>query len=115
MYSARSPEEFAYADELERMAKAGTIELRMTVTRDAAPGDWTGRRGRITRADLQPLVHDGDTLCFVCGPPSLVDEMPQVLESLGVPRERVSSGRMVLDSHHVVAAVDHQHLAGDRA
>ena len=89
MYSARSPEEFAYAGELEEMAKAGTIELRMTVTRDAAPGDWTGRRGRITRADLQPLVHDGHTLCFVCGPPSLVSEMPQVLETLGVPRERV--------------------------
>jgi len=89
MYSARLPEEFAYADELERMAKDGTIELRMTVTRDAAPGDWTGRRGRITRADLEPLVHDGHTLCFVCGPPSLVHEMPQVLESLGVKRERV--------------------------
>lgn len=89
MYSARLPEEFAYADEFEAMAKSGTIELRMTVTRDAAPGDWSGRRGRITRADLKPLVHGGGTLCFVCGPPSLVDEMPQVLRSLGVPPERV--------------------------
>lgn len=89
MYSARLPEEFAYADEFEDMAKSGTIELRMTVTRDASPGDWAGRRGRITRADLQPLVHDKGTLCFVCGPPSLVNEMPQVLQSLGVPPERV--------------------------
>jgi CDP-4-dehydro-6-deoxyglucose reductase, E3 len=89
MYSARLPEEFAYADEFRAMADAGTIELRMTVTRDVGPGDWTGTRGRITRQDLQPLVHDGRTLCFVCGPPSLVHEIPKVLQSLGVGSERV--------------------------
>ena len=89
MYSARLPEEFAYADEFRAMAEAGTLELRMTVTRDAGPGNWTGTRGRITRADLEPLVHDGRTLCFVCGPPALVDEMPRLLQSLGVPRELV--------------------------
>jgi len=89
MYSARLPEEFAYADEFRAMAEAGTIELRLTVTRDVEPGNWTGTRGRITRDDLLPLLHDGQTLCFVCGPPALVDEMPKVLQSLGVPRERV--------------------------
>ena len=89
MYSARLPEEFAYAGELRSMADAGTLELRMTVTRDAGPADWTGTRGRITRADLEPLVHDGRTLCFVCGPPALVDEMPKLLQSLVVAPERV--------------------------
>ncbi|MEQ1727337.1 MAG: FAD-binding oxidoreductase, partial [Vicinamibacterales bacterium] len=83
MYSARLPEEFAYAEELRAMADAKTIELRMTVTRDVGPGDWTGTRGRITRDDLEPLVHDGQTLCFICGPPALVEEMPKVLLSLG--------------------------------
>ncbi len=39
--------------------------------------------------DLEPLVHDGRTLCFICGPPALVEEMPKVLLSLGVARERV--------------------------
>ena len=89
MYSARLPEEFAYAHEFRAMADAGTIELRMTVTRDVGPGNWTGNRGRISREELEPLVHDGRTLCFVCGPPTLVDEMPKLLEKLGVPRERV--------------------------
>lgn len=89
MYSARLPEEFAYAQEFQALADTGRLELRMTVTRDAAPGKWTGTRGRITREDLRPLVHDGRTLCFVCGPPSLVHEMPTVLQSLGVPRDCV--------------------------
>jgi ferredoxin-NADP reductase len=89
MYSARQPEEFAYADELQAMARAGTIELKMTVTRDPGRSDWTGTRGRITRSDLAPLVHAGRTLCFVCGPPALVNEMPQLLYELGVARELV--------------------------
>jgi ferredoxin-NADP reductase len=89
MYSARLPEELAYADELRAMSVAGTIELRLTVTRDVEQGSWTGARGRITRQDLAPLVHDARTLCFVCGPQALVDEIPVLLQSLGVPRERV--------------------------
>lgn len=89
MYSARLPEEFAYAAEFQDMAGNGRIELRMTVTRDVGPGNWTGTRGRISRSDLAPLVHDGRTLCFLCGPPALVDELPRVLQDLGVSRERV--------------------------
>ena len=89
MYSARLPEELAYVEELRAMATAGTIELRLTVTRDVEHGTWTGTRGRITRQDLAPLVQDPQTLCFVCGPQALVDEMPGLLQSLGVSRERV--------------------------
>lgn len=89
MYSARQPDEFAYAQELQAMARAGTIELRMTVTRDVERTDWPGTRGRITRDDLAPLVHDGRTLCFVCGPPALVNEMPKLLYQLGVKRDLV--------------------------
>ena len=59
------------------------------MTREVGPDDWTGARGRIGREDLAPLVHGRATLCFVCGPPALVEEIPQLLEELGVPRERI--------------------------
>src|SRR5262245_36886244 len=49
LYSARTPGEFAYEGELQSLARAGRIELRQTVTRDVAPTDWDGRRGRIGR------------------------------------------------------------------
>jgi NAD(P)H-flavin reductase len=87
-YSARTPDEFAYEDELRALASSGRIELRQTVTR-ATGDDWTGARGRIGRHALQELVHDRATLCFICGPPALVDEMPKLLEELGVPRSRI--------------------------
>jgi ferredoxin-NADP reductase len=60
----------------------------MKVTREA-DDDWSGARGRIGRDDLAQLVHDPATLCFICGPPALVSQMPGVLENLGVPSERI--------------------------
>ena len=87
-YSVRTPDEFAYEQELRGLSKAGEIELRQTVTR-AAEHDWSGPRGRLKREALEELVHDPATLCFVCGPPALVDEMPKILAELGIPRERI--------------------------
>jgi ferredoxin-NADP reductase len=88
LYSARTLSEFAYEEELRSLAGSGLIELRQTITREA-PDEWTGKRGRIGRSDLAPLVHDPATLCFVCGPPALVDEIPRQLEELGVARRLI--------------------------
>jgi NAD(P)H-flavin reductase len=87
-YSARTPDEFAFEGELRGLADAGEIELRQTVTR-ASEADWSGSRGRLNRDALEELVHDPATLCFVCGPPALVDEMPKILTDLGIPRARI--------------------------
>jgi ferredoxin-NADP reductase len=89
LYSARTPEDFAYERELKSLAHEGRIELRQTVTRDDTAPTWTGMRGRIGRDDLAPMVHDPATLCFVCGPPALIDEMPKLLDELGIPRHRI--------------------------
>jgi len=87
-YSARTPDEFAYEDELRALAQSGAIALRQTVTR-ANDKDWSGARGRLDRAALSELVHDPATLCFVCGPPALVAEMPARLAELGIERTRI--------------------------
>lgn len=88
LYSARTPDDFAYSSELRELADQGRIELRMTVTRDP-DGAWSGTRGRIRTELLEPLVHGPETLCFICGPRALVDDMPKLLEELGVSRERI--------------------------
>jgi glycine betaine catabolism B len=90
LFSARTPAEFAYEDEFRSLAQAGRIELELRVTREVGD-DWDGVRGRLGREDLAPLVHGRATLCFVCGPPTLVEEIPQLLVDLGVPRERIKT------------------------
>jgi NAD(P)H-flavin reductase len=86
--SARTPDELCYAAELRALAAADRIALTETVTRDA-PASWRGRRGRVTAADLETLVGDADTWCFVCGPDSLVEDVPRLLAEVGVPAARI--------------------------
>jgi ferredoxin-NADP reductase len=88
MFSARTPGEFAYEREWRALARDRRIDLKLTVTRDVSE-PWEGRRGRFSASDLAPLVHGRETLCFVCGPPALVQEMPQILVELGVTKERI--------------------------
>ena len=89
VYSARTPDDFAYENEWRALASAGRIELRQTVTRTDGDAAWAGARGRIGRAELRPLVHDTATLCFLCGPPALVEETRKVLQELGVEGGRI--------------------------
>ena len=88
LYSARTPDDFAFRTELRELADQGRIDLRMTVTRDV-DSDWRGTRGRIRPELLAPLVHDPATLCFICGPRALVDDIPRLLGELGIAPERI--------------------------
>ena len=90
VYSVRSADEFAYASEMRDLARRGKIVLRETVTRQAeAP--WTGERGRITPAHIAALVEPVDTLCFVCGPPAMVQDVTAWLRDTGVPEGQILS------------------------
>ena len=85
LYSTRRREEFAFIDELRGHEREGRLELHPTVTRDDSTS-WDGRRGRIGRSHFEAVLHEpASTLCFVCGPPSLVSESAATLKELGVP------------------------------
>jgi NAD(P)H-flavin reductase len=86
LYSARARDEFAYLDELRVLQGEGRLSLSLTLTGQGE--DWEHARGRAGAAHLADLVSDA-TMCFICGPPSMVREVPQALMSLGVGRERI--------------------------
>lgn len=88
IYSVRSPEEFAYRDEFEKLESDGRILFRRTVTRSNADG-WSGRQGRIDTECLDGLIDPDNTLCFVCGPPALVGDISPQLEALGVRNDQI--------------------------
>jgi ferredoxin-NADP reductase len=88
VHSGRTPDDLPYADEFRRLADEGRIHLVETVTRDA-PDSWQGIRGRIGRAQLEAAMTGPQPLCYVCGPDSLVEDVPRLLVTLGVPAARI--------------------------
>ena len=88
LYSARTPQDFAFGGELKRYAREGRLELVLTATREV-PAQWRGERGRITSERLGRLLETPETLCFVCGPAAMVDDVPRMLMNLGVEPERI--------------------------
>jgi ferredoxin-NADP reductase len=86
VYSSRTPDEFAYLDELKDLAARGRLELTLTLTGNAQ--DWTHARGRAGISHLAELVRPGTT-AFVCGPPAMVVDIPAALASVGVSPDRI--------------------------
>ena len=86
VYSARSPEEFAFRAELEALMAANRITTHFTVTRDEK---WTGRRGRIDKQLLKDALPSPDSHCYVCGPPQLVSDAANLLRAIGVQENQI--------------------------
>ena len=87
LYSARTPQEFAYVAELRALARTGALDLSLTLTGEGSR--WAHGRGRIGRTALAPLVDDGGTLAFICGPRAMLPEVSQTLLDLGLPEDRI--------------------------
>ncbi|HET7218742.1 MAG TPA: FAD-dependent oxidoreductase [Vicinamibacterales bacterium] len=93
LYTARTGDDFAYLPELREMVQQNGLELRLHATR-ATPAANAGdtlrtERGRIGLAQIAPLLDDPATLCFVCGPESMLIEVQPMLVSLGIDPARV--------------------------
>jgi ferredoxin-NADP reductase len=93
IYSARSPGEFAYRDELASLDRARHITLSLTATR-ATDDVWPGTRGRIDRSLIRSSVEPGQTRAVVCGPPGFVANVVTLLHDSGVP-----PGHIVTESY----------------
>ena len=92
LYSARTPLEFAFSAEWQRLSHQGRIRLLRTVTRGADAG-WRGRRGRIQRAWVRACVRGCDPLCFVCGPEAFVIGLMDMLLEAGIQAGRIRRER----------------------
>jgi sulfhydrogenase subunit gamma (sulfur reductase) len=87
VYSARTPEEFAYLAELRRLAADGVLELHLTLT--GGGESWAHGRGRIDRERLAPLVAASEVFAFICGPTSMLVEVSGTLKELGLPDDQI--------------------------
>jgi ferredoxin-NADP reductase len=95
LYSARTRGDVIYREELEALARSDdSFTLRITLTRDRAPG-WSGATGRIdlpaVRALLEGLGGDADT--FVCGYAGFVETASSLLQEAGQPAVAIRTER----------------------
>lgn len=94
LYSARTPEDVIYRDELERMAALPEVEVVYTFTQ-TAPTPWNGFRRRIDRSMLEAVSWPAAAAprAFVCGPTPFVEFVATMLVDLGHEPSRVKTER----------------------
>lgn len=95
LYSSRTRDDVIYHDELTALALSDPrFTLRMTLTRDSAPG-WAGRFGRIDLPAVQVLLESlgREVDSFVCGPDGFVEAAAALLMQAGQPRDAIRTER----------------------
>lgn len=97
LYSAKSPRELLFKNTIVEVCQEFphkfSCDLRVT---EQSAGDRDDRdilpitrRGRITAEDLRPHVDAQRTLCYLCGPPPMIEAVSQSLSDLGLPKDRI--------------------------
>jgi ferredoxin-NADP reductase len=95
LYSCRTRRDVIFHQELSDLARGDPrLELRITVTRDAAPG-WSGARGRIDLATVSAQLErlGGTADSFVCGNAGFVAAASALLLEAGQPAAAIRTER----------------------
>lgn len=95
LYSARTRADVIFHDELMDLARGDTtFALRITLTRDSAPG-WSGGVGRIGLPAVESMLNDlgGVADSFVCGYTGFVEAASTLLVKAGQPAGAIRTER----------------------
>jgi predicted ferric reductase len=88
---ASAPTDLLFRDELAELRRYIDLEVAEVLRRPVA--GWQGPTGGITVELLSMVLHTveqpGDLDYFICGPPAMVTDAMEVLDSLGVVPDRV--------------------------
>jgi ferredoxin-NADP reductase len=96
IYSARTPDDVIYADELSERARVSPLTVTHVYTRwwpgDPPPGSHTGRIDAdvVTKAGFPP---EWNPLIFVCGPSGFVEAASALLTEAGHPPFTIKTER----------------------
>jgi len=91
LYSAASKKELIFSDEIDReVEELKHFTTSYFITRESEDAKALSRR--ISKTDLQLELEKkagSRTVCYLCGPPDMVDQMRLWLEELGVKKEDI--------------------------
>jgi len=90
LYSAGSQDELLFREDFDKeLAAVEGFRSKYFLTRTA--GGRLPLTGRLKKEDLRDELQklEGRTLCYLCGPPDMVDSVRKILEELGVGKEDI--------------------------
>ncbi len=89
-YTVRKEEDLLFKKEFEELAKTNkNFRFIPTITREAAEG-WPGEKGRINTEMIKKHVKSAASATyFLCGSTDMVKGIAEMLEKMGVPKEKI--------------------------
>jgi ferredoxin-NADP reductase len=88
-YGCRTPEDFPFRKEFETLAEQNK-NLKLVFTVSQASPDWKGETGSIDVDMIKRYLPDyKENMFYTCGPPGMVEAMERLIESLGLPKEKL--------------------------
>jgi ferredoxin-NADP reductase len=88
-YACSTPEDIVFREEFTELAKKNS-NLKIHFTVSQPPADWKGATGRINAEMIRRELPDfEDYMFYACGPPPMVKAMQGMVETLGLPKEKL--------------------------
>jgi ring-1,2-phenylacetyl-CoA epoxidase subunit PaaE len=95
IYASRSEDQIIFRNQLDLLQKANPDRLNIIHNLSQPSESWTGMRGRLSRSGLKELFAKAEyepryeEVYFLCGPDGIMDATQEILEELGVEKDRV--------------------------
>ena len=95
--SNKTPEEIPFMEELSALeGKNKNQKIVHTITRpqeSKSTGNWKGSTGRINKEIISSIERFKEKIYYICGPPSMVNEVNALLLDLGIKKEQIKLER----------------------
>ncbi len=89
IFSNRTKQDIIYKKELEEIKNKENIKVIHTLTNET-PDNWDGEKGRINKEMIEKHVNSPrEKLWYICGPPKMVQNMKELLNSIGIPKDQI--------------------------
>ena len=90
LYSSKAQDEIAFFKELEELKKINkNLEIKYTLTSDNNNGEWNGSTGRINEKVIKDNIDINNSIFYICGTPSMVEDMIAILKNIGIKEEDI--------------------------
>lgn len=88
-YGCHTPSDIVFRSDFEELAQRNS-NFKLVFTVNEAPSDWNGRTGNIDADMIRKEMPDyAENVFYACGPPPMVKAMQALVESLGLPKEKL--------------------------